>query len=442
MKTLSERLAGRPDVGMTIFATAATMLVSAVLLTNWPTYQFEFRGGPIALWFYFMPGILVVPILFAEPQTAVRYFREPLLWWFVVYVVSGLVWLLFAQDFIEDANRQWRLRVLALFFFYTATLLTSHADRKLCAWVIAGLMLFACAANWVDVLRPYRFVPQASEDLHSGRGAGFFVNPNVAASFIVVATIAALPFIAKRLRVLLLIAAVAGVAPTLSRSGYIYAGVMVMGSMVLGLLRRTQAVALVVVLGLLALATVAFYDSILAASDNVHLHLLVRRLSWFEDLEEDGSVYARKYAAANAWRMFLDAPLTGGGIGATMLQILFEGPHNMYLTLAGEQGLLGLALFLTYIGIVAVRGWRTRQTATTQEAFDAGSAMVVLGAMLATYGLFSHNVLEEAHIMFLVGFITATAFEARQAQYPSPTSAPAAVQPRGSGRTHAELGRS
>jgi O-antigen ligase len=427
----TERPAVRnPQAGLAIYATICASIVALLLLTNWPAYHFAIRGGPIPLYYFALPGLFIVPILFAEPATGVRFFREPLFWWFVVYMVLGLLWLLLSQDFIEEASRQWRQRVLALYFFFTIAILVSDANRRLLALVIVGCLLIATAANWFDLMRPYRFVPEGIEGSNAGRGAGFYMNANAAASFVVMGTLAALPFVPMRFRGLLLIGAVVGVAPTLSRSGFIFVIVAIAGSIMMKLLNRVQTILVLVALPILLAATVVYYDRLIVSSDSSNLEKTVDRLRWFEG-EEDASSEERRWVAAHARDMFIEQPLFGHGIGATTLDRLGAGPHNMYVALMAEQGVFGLALYVSLIVIMFRQGRRIARTALTAEGQDIGRALAVYALFLAAYGMFSHNVLEEAHGMFAIAFLTAaglrvgtgTGSVAQQAMMPLPARA-------------------
>jgi O-antigen ligase len=419
-----------PQAGLAIYATICASIVALLLLTNWPAYHFAIRGGPIPLYYFALPGLFIVPILFAEPATGVRFFREPLFWWFVVYMVLGLLWLLLSQDFIEEASRQWRQRVLALYFFFTIAILVSDANRRLLALVIVGCLLIATAANWFDLMRPYRFVPEGIEGSNAGRGAGFYMNANAAASFVVMGTLAALPFVPMRFRGLLLIGAVVGVAPTLSRSGFIFVIVAIAGSIMMKLLNRVQTILVLVALPVLLAATVVYYDRLIVSSDSSNLEKTVDRLRWFEG-EEDASSEERRWVAAHARDMFIEQPLFGHGIGATTLDRLGAGPHNMYVALMAEQGVFGLALYVSLIVIMFRQGRRIARTALTAEGQDIGRALAVYALFLAAYGMFSHNVLEEAHGMFAIAFLTAaglrvgtgTGSVAQQAMKPLPARA-------------------
>jgi hypothetical protein len=72
-----------------------------------------------------------------------------------------------------------------------------------------------------------------------------------------------------------------------------------------------------------------------------------------------------------------------------------------------EQGLVGLALYLSLLGLVAHRGWKLARTAVSPHVRDIGIGTVLYAAFLALYGFVSHNVLEEPHGMFILAFIIA-----------------------------------
>lgn len=405
--------AGTPPLGLMIYATSSAAIVAILFLTNWPSYQYVAAGGPIPYYYYVLPAGLIVPLLFAEPGTAVRFAREPLLWWFLAFVLTGLAWLLLAQDFVEEAARQWRLRVLAFMLFYTVTVLCSEAHLRVLGYVISACVLMACALNWVDVLHPYTFVPKGIENATDGRGAGLFINPNAAGAFIVMGTIAALPMLPGRLRTAFLVAAVFGVAATFSRGAFVLTAVTILGAIGLRLVSRAQAMLLIVGLPLMFATVGLSYDYLIDASDNRQMQDIVERLGWFQGMREyDNAVEGRIHGAATAWQMFLENPATGGGTGATSLAI--EGPHNMYLLFMAEHGVLGFFLYASLVGILIRRGWRTAKNAATPHDRDLCSVLLLLGVFLAIYGFFSHNVLEEPHTIFVLAFVVAAALRPAQ----------------------------
>jgi O-antigen ligase len=414
--------------GLAVYSTLAAAALGAIFLSHWPTYNFFIRGGVELFWFYLAAVLLVVPIFFAEPDHALRFIRQPLFTWYVAYVLLGLLWLVLPQDFSASALDRWRPRIAGLAVFYCVGLLASGGNRKQIGSVVALFVLFACACTWYDTLRPYTFVPRDHEMAAGGRGAGLFINPNTAGSFIAAAASLALPFVPMTLRGPLIVCAAAGIVPTFSRSSYIYGMILLVAPIFLRLLNRTQAIFVLVVAPLLVVAAVASYDTLLAASDDRNLHNVVRRLEWFEGVgEEDEAVEGRLYGAKQAWAMFLGSPLTGGGMGATTSEtVVGEGPHNMYLMLMAEQGFAGLALYLALIGTLFLHGRRTAAMAFDREGRDVGNSMVLFSLIVAAWGFFDHNVLEDPFTMYLIGFAAAAFYNVRRVYTPQkqgPTSA-------------------
>jgi hypothetical protein len=134
--------------GLTAYSTLAATIVAILLLGNWPTYHHLIRGGPPLVWYYGLVGILMVPIVCATPDLSVRFMKEGLFWWTVVYVVSGSIWLWLSQDFIEAGITQWRSRLSVFGLFYAISILCFHAKGRVLGVVIAGCVVVACAATW------------------------------------------------------------------------------------------------------------------------------------------------------------------------------------------------------------------------------------------------------------------------------------------------------
>lgn len=403
-----------PNRGLIAYATVCAIGVAVIFLTNWPSYAYEIRGGPPPVWYFTIAAALVIPIVFANPASATRLTDAPLFWWFAAYVVVGLVWLLASQDFIEDGSRLWRLRLMEFVFLCTVMVLCTHAHRRALVLVIVGCVFLASAFNWFDVMRPYRFVPQGIVGSNPGRGAGMFMNANSAAEIVVIGTIVVLPFIAMRLRAFVLVAMVVGVAATLSRGGLILAAMVLLGAIFLRLINRVQSAVILIVVPLLIVATMASYDRLVTAADSP-LERTITRLNWFEGEGDDESVEARKWAATNARNLFFDDPIFGHGIGATTRESVGDGPHNMYLTLMAEQGLFGLALYVSLIGVLLWGGRRLSRTGLTREGQDIGKAMMIYAGFYLTGGLFSHNMLEASYGTFAVGFLAAAAMQSLRA---------------------------
>ena len=392
------------------FATTAAIVVALLFLSHWPGYNYLILGGSVPFRYYILPGLFALFIALLRPSAPIRLLSDPLLWWFVIYALTGMAWLLLSQDYPVQALTQWKLRMWALFFFATIALLSVTSRRTLVAAVIVAMALLACALNWFDVLRPNILVPPGAEGFNPGRGAGLFVNANGAAAFICMATIAALPFVPMRFRAALLIVCAVGVAPTFSRFGIIFMALLVAAAVFMKLLDRRQVFILLAAVPLL-LTTAELYYEFIVKSRNENI---LGRLAWFESMGRIGdySTREREWVAEQAWRQFLDNPVIGNGLGGTIARGQRVGTHNMYLMLMAEQGIIGLALYLSLIWLLFRRGRRIVRRAVDATDRDVGRAMVLSALYVALYGAASHNVLEEPHGMFLLAFVAAAGFHA------------------------------
>ena len=399
-----------PQALLRAFATAGAGVIGMLFLTYWPSYNYLVLGGQSPLLYYMLPGFVALPLLFLQPTAALRLINEPSVWWFLTFVVLGMAWLLLSQDFSNEAGQQWRRRVLACFFFCTILLISTLSKPKVVALAVTACLAIGAAFSWYDLLYPSKLVPLGIEGANPGRGAGLFINANVAAAFALMAAIAVLPFTPMRLRAALLLFSVLAVAPTLSRFGWIFAALLIVMAIAVRLLDRRQILVILLAVPLL-LAGAGFYYEFMLQSGNQNV---LGRLAWFRTFGDqyDFSMRERAFVAQRAWEMFLDSPLYGHGIGVTLARGARVGTHNMYVLLMAEQGLVGLALYLSLIGLLAHKGWRLARSALATRTRDIGLTIVLYAAFLAAYGFVNHNVLDEPHGMFILAFIIGAGVQA------------------------------
>lgn len=94
---------------------------------------------------------------------------------------------------------------------------------------------------------------------------------------------------------------------------------------------------------------------------------------------------SRYYLMLENWKAALKRPFVGYGAGASMGQ--FQ-PHNQFLGLWLDQGLLGLALFLAAIGCLCWECW------CSKRLLMAGVIPIVAACF------FSHNLLDDRSVLF------------------------------------------
>jgi O-antigen ligase len=83
----------------------------------------------------------------------------------------------------------------------------------------------------------------------------------------------------------------------------------------------------------------------------------------------------------------------------------------MYLLFLAEQGLVGGALYLSFIFIILARGLRLARHGASRQDSDLGAALVLFGVFYAVIGWFSHTLLEEPQTLFLLAFLFSGAFD-------------------------------
>lgn len=144
----------------------------------------------------------------------------------------------------------------------------------------------------------------------------------------------------------------------------------------------------------------------------------------------DGAIRARLVANIGAWRTFVDHPLIG--VGPDQYGQKYSGPyslytglrafsasssqpaHNLYLHIAADTGILGLASFLTIVSGILMLLWRRRAELIAQR--DEGSLMVTaLFTVILLYlgtGMFLHMSYER-YFWILIALASAALFTHR-----------------------------
>ena len=109
----------------------------------------------------------------------------------------------------------------------------------------------------------------------------------------------------------------------------------------------------------------------------------------FEKSLDDSSIKSRQDLIVDAVEQIKRAPILGHGTGYSRFAPV--APHNMYLTLWMELGIVGLGLYVW----ILVAGYRL----FSERDFWPGKALILV---VAVQSLFSHTVLQE--FQFLIGY--------------------------------------
>ncbi len=238
------------------------------------------------------------------------------------------------------------LKVLLIFVLLVATVTSVERLKRLLAVILAGtgyigLLTLTDFARGINLVENGRL---------AGSVKGIFGNPNDLAMNMV----ALMPFamaLAARGRTLHRIAAGSAgilmlltIVLTRSRSGFVgLAAMLVVLLLVGGRIRRGfRAGILALVLASLPFVPSSFWD---------RMSSIVNPAS-----DETGSREARIVVAGEAWRVFVERPLTGVGAGQfknynpPWRQERWREAHNVWLQVASETGVAGLTVFVFLVG--------------------------------------------------------------------------------------------
>jgi O-antigen ligase len=165
---------------------------------------------------------------------------------------------------------------------------------------------------------------------------------------------------------------------------------------------------------------------------------LVERFSSLQSLEATSG--KRASMRVDTWRIFLDHPWTGTGLGTLQLvfpayESLYDGKvvnhtHNDYLEGLAETGIAGGLCCLWFLGVLLLDSLRR-----LSEAVGAFTSTVQLAALIACLGFLTHSLVDfnlhipgNALLFFLMASLATT--EIRQPASPIPKSGITPHRPR------------
>lgn len=292
----------------------------------------------------------------------------------------------------EEARAAFLSLFVSSYCFWVSIVLLAHADALGTALRAVKLALLlgslSCLLEFFGLL-------DFSISFATGRAAGLYVNPNIAAFTLTLGLATVLPHQHQTTRLVSFVLVGSAVLVTWSRSGYLgLAGLFVIGvltgrvslgsssvRMRLSIAMAGAVIAAGIVLGLEALRPASLETAAVQ----------FRRTPFAEEASAD------RESRFEGWKDAADAFLAKPGFGIGFLgsrsqALRAVGPHNMIATWAAEFGLVGLAL----LAALGAGIWRR----TSEDA------LLRVGYLL--YGsMFSHNILDHPTVWILVSIWTA-----------------------------------
>lgn len=335
-------------------------------------------------------SVLALPLIASQSGAQALLSSRLTRWALANAVLVAFSYLWSSQSAV--ATRAVRTQLLCSAFL--AILIVLFSDREVVRrsrFLVLWCTIFAIALNCYELFHPKTFSAEF------GRAAGLYINPNISASAIVAGMILSVQLVKGSQRTLLVMLAGLGIFLTLSRGALLCWAVVVTSLVIQGHVRPRQVLTGAVLLALVstpALIAAGQYERIVAAYDLIESHSQgFRRVVDVQDVIASGdySTEERTAVAARAFELFKERPLTGFGIGTTNEWEFRASTHNMYLRYGAEYGIFGIALYFWLVVLLLHDGARGDRVLAVNMCL-----------FILVWGLFSHNVLEEWHLLLAI----------------------------------------
>jgi hypothetical protein len=281
--------------------------------------------------------------------------------------------------------------------FVVASVLALRADHdRTLASVAFAIVAVGAAMNVYEL-----FIENNIWSIAPGRSAGFYANPNISSEALLGYGLFFLTGRSAKLNLVDLILAalvVIGVFTTFSRAGILASLVLLTAAALMRVQR--QYVTRIIVGGVSSLLLGFALASYVVRNLDLSKDATVRIFSLIEaggvgDYEE-----YRGVATSVALDLIAEDPVFGAGVQT--IYEMPEGPHNMFLAMMVDYGMFGLIVYLVVISrlvLIARSGNR-----------DLSRTILFYVAWLVIFSLASHNLLDEAVTIPLMGFALARAY--------------------------------
>lgn len=374
-------------IGGDVYRKLCVILAVGVFFSNFA--NFTEKWGIIPL--YWIIGMLALagPLL-ATGAMSERIPVRPLMIWSAGFLVFSMVWYF---PSVQDARafQEVQTRILSIIFLLVILFLVSRPEEQRLARIVVALTtLLGVGLNIYEVFNPLTFskIP--------GRSSGLFENSNQSGAGIMLGMIIAYGIVPPKLRVPFVSLAGIGIVTTFTRAAMLgWILVMMFWLVQSGIsVQKVRTLVLFAALGFGFVASPFWSDLQQTLEKNGILEMSnLERLSFFSSgTTADASAEGRKQILEAGLSLFKEQPLTGFGSGAFRSIPGFDQTvHNTYLAMMIDHGILGLFI-LPSILLAAVYK-------ANMKTIELTGPLVLF---VVTWGMFSHNVMEERYILLSI----------------------------------------
>ncbi len=278
----------------------------------------------------------------------------------------------------------------AALVFLSASLLAARKELSTC--LVVGAFTIVAVGMTLNLYE--LFVAPNTWSTAPGRSAGLYINPNISSGALVGYGTLFLSGRQGKLRsadLLMMAMVILGVFTTFSRTG-ILAGLVLVGAAVLVRAQGDRMWRLIIPGVAAGVGGIVFVGYVLASLD-----LSPDALLRIDSLVSSGGVGdyqdQRGYAAQRALDLVANDPLFGVGVGT--VAEMEEGPHNQFVAVLVDFGVVGLVVYLWVLVRLALIAWRSSRGASTPIWLYLG--------WLCSFGFASDDLFIEAATLPLMG---------------------------------------
>jgi O-antigen ligase len=409
--------------GLLVFGVAAHGCVE-----EWALAIFETGAGLL----FFLWALFVV--LYEKKEIVFPDILPPLL---AFGAVAAIQWILHRTASPYETRIQLQLLLADLvLIFLAAQVFRTIQDWRDFFWFVMFFSFFVCGFGILQHLTFNGKLYWFREMHYGGIPFGPYVNRNHFAAFAELAIpVSLVPLILGKVRRerrfvigLLALIPIGALFLSSSRGGIVSFGVELLFLLSFVLLRRAGSKHLLSG-GMVLLAALSLVSWL-------GVRQVLSRFGSLQSMEvKEGK---RASMRQGAWRIFLDHPILGTGLGTLQLvyppyETLFDGKivnhaHNDYLEALAETGILGGLCCAWFIGVLLLKGLQL-----LQETNHSSAGALRLAGLTGCCGVFVHSLVDfNLHIPANAFFFFLMALLATSDMKPAETSPPVAVRRRSS----------
>lgn len=341
---------------------SVTFILVLIFTTNaYSTLEFLYPAVKEVYWFVLLFAASVFFII-VEREKAIGNIPKRVLVWLGLYILGTmLAYQLSSQSEVVDRAAITQIKAIAAFLGFFI-LLTDKAIQKSALYALVVTVLIGASIN---ILEYFTDVVTWSDNKTS-RSSGLYMNANYSGFMLVFSSIFASLVVNKKWIWPFFIVIAMGVIVTFSRTSWVFLFTIVVSISLIRASGEKQNLnplnmkpSSFLALFFAILVSAGFVAAILSgaalefAKTSEYSHLLsADTMSRLEGDVDDGSVSERKYLVFSTLKLAAEHPVVGAGLAHTYEWAERVAPHNEWLMMLAERGVIGLIIYgLFYVFI-------------------------------------------------------------------------------------------